>query len=216
MRTFLLGLAAAVCLCPSAEAQTVQLPRADVHFVVGWQNIHKEQPFDSYNDWLNDIFYGGAGAGWFWTENLKTQVDIGAGTKGSQSRYRQFTVNGNPAYETARVETRQTSVAIAQQYQFFRNQWFHPRIAAGVDLARETTIEEYQPVSVYDPVLRVTRTVQPGRTEGPEHRFVARPFAEGGFKAYVTPRAFFTGDMRMMFRHGIDEVLFRAGFGLDF
>ena len=32
----------------------------------------------------------------------------------------------------------------------------------------------------------------------------------------MTRRAFFTGDMRIMFRGGVEEVLFRAGFGIDF
>lgn len=209
---FLLGLLAQA----QAPAQPIQLPRADAHFVIGWQNLHKNQGADSYNDWMGDIFYGGAGAGWFWTDHLKLQVDFGAGTKGTQNRFRQFFVNGNPAYEQVRIETRQSSLAIAQQYQFFRNQWFHPRVAAGVDIARESTTEHYESFGVYDPITRTTRQVTPPRTEGPEHRFIARPFAEGGFKAYVTTRAFFTTDMRLMFRHGIDEVLFRAGFGFDF
>jgi hypothetical protein len=69
---------------------------------------------------------------------------------------------------------------------------------------------------VFDNATRTSRTIAPARTEGPEHDFIARPFAEGGLKAYVTRRAFFTTDMRMMFRPGIDEVLFRAGFGFDF
>jgi hypothetical protein len=32
----------------------------------------------------------------------------------------------------------------------------------------------------------------------------------------MTPRAYFTGDARVMLRDGIDEVLFRLGFGVDF
>ena len=32
----------------------------------------------------------------------------------------------------------------------------------------------------------------------------------------MTRRAFFTSDTRLMFRSGIDEVLFRFGFGVDF
>ena len=32
----------------------------------------------------------------------------------------------------------------------------------------------------------------------------------------MTRQAFFTGDTRLMFRNGLDEVLFRAGFGIDF
>ncbi len=111
---------------------------------------------------------------------------------------------------------RQQSVAVAQHYQFFRNQWFHPHVGAGVDIARETTTEEYNPVIVFDSVTRVSREITPARTEGLDHRTIARPFAEAGFKAYMTRRAFFTGDTRVMVRRGVDEVLFRFGFGVDF
>ncbi len=114
------------------------------------------------------------------------------------------------------MSVRQQSVAVAQHYQFFRNQWFHPHVGAGVDIARETTTEEYNPVIVFDSVTRVSREITPARTEGLDHRTIARPFAEAGFKAYMTRRAFFTGDTRVMVRHGVDEVLFRVGFGVDF
>jgi opacity protein-like surface antigen len=217
MRTLLLGLVAAGWLCPAAAAQTPpRLARADVHVVLGWQNLHKEQPADHDNDWLNAIFYGGAGAGWYWTDNLKTQIDFGAGTRGNQYRYGQFFENGSPFYESSRLSVRQSAVTIQQQYQFFRNQWFHPHVGAGVELARETTTEQYQPVFAFDNVTRTSRQILPARTEGPEHDFVARGVGELGFKAYMTRRAFFTGDMRLLFRNRIDEVLFRVGFGVDF
>ena len=32
----------------------------------------------------------------------------------------------------------------------------------------------------------------------------------------MTRRAFFTADTRLMFKNGLDEVLFRLGFGIDF
>ena len=52
--------------------------------MIGWQNLHKDQPAEQRysDDWINGIFYGGGGAGWYWTDNLKTQVDFGGGTKG--------------------------------------------------------------------------------------------------------------------------------------
>jgi hypothetical protein len=210
---WLMGTALAMAQEPSAP-----INRGDVHFVIGWQNLHKAQPIEqSYsNDWLNGIFYGGAGAGWYWTDHLKTQVDIGGGTRTRQYRYEYTVVNGQSRSTSSQLNLQQQNVAIAQQYQFFRNQWFHPHVAAGVDIARETTTEVYQPVLVYDSTGRITTTITPGRTEGPEHRFIARPFLEGGFKGYVTRRAFFTGDTRLMVRKGIDEVLFRIGFGVDF
>jgi Outer membrane protein beta-barrel domain len=202
-------------LLAQAPAAPPALPRADVHAAAGWQNLRKEQPLDSYNDWLNAILYGGVGAGWYWTDHLKTQIDVGAGTRADQYRTRQLVIDGSPAYESSRAAIRETSVSIGQQFQFFRNQWFHPHAGAGVELARESTTLEYQPVIIFDSTTHASKVVGLAHHET-EHRFLARAFAEGGFKAYMTRRGFFTGDMRLMFRNGIDEVLFRAGFGVDF
>src|SRR4051794_37606076 len=150
MKAFLLASIAAALLPAVASAQTpVALPRADAHAVLGWQNLHKDAPTDHYNDWLNDIFYGGAGAGWDWTDHLKTQVDVGAGTRAQQYRTRQLPAGRTFAYESSRLDVRQSAVTIQQQYQFFRNQWFHPHVGAGVELARETTTETFQPVIVF-------------------------------------------------------------------
>lgn len=195
------------------------IPRADFHAVIGWQNLRRntgDDRFGSYNNWANGIFYGGAGAGWHWTDHHKTQVDFGAGTRGDHYRYRAVSINGAQGSEVSHVRVQQQSLALSQQYQFYRNQWFHPRLGLGVDIARETLTEDFQPLTVYDPVSRTSRLIAPARTEGPTHRLVARPFGEAGFKAYMTRRSFFTTDMRLMFRDGIDEVLFRLGFGIDF
>src|SRR5262245_31832068 len=212
MTAWLMGCAMAAGQEPAGRAAT----RADLHFVIGWQNLHKDAPLDSFDDWLNDLFYGGAGVGWYWTDKLKAQVDFGAGTHGRQFRYEPIGSGVTQTYQTSRVDVRQSSIAIGQQYQFFHNQWFHPHVGAGVDIARETTIERYDPVFGFDPVTRTTRQLSGPRTEGPDHDVVARPFVETGFKAYMTRRSFFTGDMRLMAHHGIDEVLFRMGFGIDF
>src|SRR5262245_12997341 len=127
MKNLVLALAVTVLGWTDAAAQTpappVKLPRADAQFVIGWQNLHKEQPQDHYNDWLNDIFYGAAGAGWYWTDNIKTQVDVGAGSRGRQYRTRQFQIDRNVAYESSELSVREAAVTITQQYQFFRNQW---------------------------------------------------------------------------------------------
>ena len=212
----LLTLLQAQPAVPAQSAEPAPL-RADLHVVAGWQHLHREQPAQqSYDDWMNGIFYAWAGAGVYWTEHLKTQIDFGAGTKGHQYRYEQVTVGGNQGYQSSRVSVNQQSLAIGQQYQFFRNAWFHPHVGAGVDLARETTTTEYEATTVYDPVTRVYRQVAPRQTEGPDSTFVARAFVETGFKAYMTRRAFFTADGRVKFRGNIDEVIFRFGFGIDF
>jgi hypothetical protein len=192
------------------------LPRADVHAAAGWQNLHKEQAYEHYDNWLNAILYGGVGAGWYWNDHLKTQIDFGAGTRDHQFRTEQTVIDGQPAYASSRAAIREANVSIGQQYQFFRNQWFHPHAGAGIEIARETVTEEYQPIYVFDNVTHTSKPVTPATSTPPEHRWLARAFADGGFKAYMTRRTFFLGDMRVMFRGGIDEVLFRAGFGIDF
>lgn len=221
MKTFLLasGVWLLVSATAGAQAPAPAAPRADFHAVIGWQNLRQDRrsdTFDTHNNWANGIFYGGAGAGWYWTEHAKTQVDFGGGTLGRSYRYRQLTINGVQSGGGSRVAVRQQKVAVSQQYQFFRNQWFHPHVGAGLDLARETRREEFDPIFAFDPVARTSRQVSPARTEGPSHKTIVRPFGEVGFKAYMTRRAFFTGDTRVMFRGGIDEVLFRIGFGVDF
>lgn len=210
-------LLAASGLASAQEPSRTPLTRADTHFVIGWQNLNKQQPDpQAYDNWVNGIFYGGAGAGWYWTDHLKTQVDFGAGTEGQQYRYERIVINGQTTSTSSRVHVRQQSLAVSQQYQFFRNQWFHPHVGAGIDIARETTREEYSPIFVFDSVTRTSRQLEPPPNEGPEHLTIARPFAEVGFKAYMTRRAFFTADTRLMYRKGLDEVLFRLGFGIDF
>ena len=189
--------------------------RGDVEAVLGWQNLRNHEAPNTYNDWVNDIFYGGAGAGLYWTDHLKTQIDFGAGTRGQSFRYETFLVNGVSTFEYSRVRTQQTSFAIGQQYQFFRNQWFHPHAGAGIDFARRSIVEEYEPVTVFDNASRTTRVISPGRPET-DTEFATRPFIETGFKAYMTRKSFFTSDARVLFKSGFDEVLFRFGFGVDF
>src|SRR5437870_745843 len=101
MKNLILAVTAwllAVGVAAAQDASRAPLIRSDAHFVIGWQNLRKEQPPQQpggyHNDWLNRIFYGGAGAGWYWTDNLKTQVDFGAGTKADQYRYSYTTTGG--------------------------------------------------------------------------------------------------------------------------
>jgi opacity protein-like surface antigen len=225
MKTFLIaavgGLVfSSAALGGQAPVAAAAQPRADVHGVAGWQSLRAprlDSTFDRYgDDWANDIGYGGAGVGWYWTEHLKTQIDVGAGTEGEHYQHRLITVGGQSSSESSRRRIQKTSLALSQQYQFFRNQWFHPHVGLGVDLARETATTEFTPVFIYDPVARTSRQISDFRTEGPLHRAVVRPFGEVGFKAYMTQRAFFTTDARLLFRGDLEEVLFRFGFGVDF
>ena len=101
-------------------------------------------------------------------------------------------------------------------YQFYRNAWAHPHVAAGVDLTWETHEQEDQPVFFYDSQSRVSPVLQPARTIGPSTELLVRPFVELGTKLYVSPRSFFRTDLRVTLGGGAEEVLLRFGFGVDF
>jgi hypothetical protein len=51
---------------------------------------------------------------------------------------------------------------------------------------------------------------------GPATTFRPKPMAALGFKAYMTPRAFFRNDLRLVLSDKIDAVIWRFGIGVDF
>lgn len=216
-------LAGAFLLAAStAFAQTPAPPspiaRADVTGTLGWFNAEKAEihslPYS--NDWYSRSLHGSLGAGWYWTDNLKTEIDVAATTKAEMYASRQLVVDGRQTYSSSEFSFDTRKLAVSQQYQFYRNVFFHPHLAAGVDLTWERVSERVAPTFTYDPVARTSTQTSPSRTVGPETSFRARPFAAVGFKAYMTPRSFFRSDMRWTFHGGIDEVLLRFGFGVDF
>jgi hypothetical protein len=217
-------LAAAIGACAlllegDALAQTARpdpIARADVLGVVGWLHVDRSDldPYD-YGTWVNRIGFAGGGMGWYWTDHLKTEVD--AGVSSSATRYvpRVLDIDGHPVYGSSRYTFSSRHLAISQQYQFFRNVWFHPHLSAGIDFTWRETGREDEPSYTFDPVTRQSRFVAE-RSFPPTTDVLTRPFAGAGFKAYVSERSFFRLDMRLTFRDGVEQVLFRFGFGADF
>jgi hypothetical protein len=217
-RSFSQVIAAAglmACVWSPASAQTQPIPRRDVSATIGWLDAKAEDAgFLSYNRWESSL-YGSAGAGWYWTDHLKTEVDFGAGTKGDVYLSSPLVINGVPGQSIERQFSRRI-LGLSQQYQFFRNAWFHPYLAAGANLTWERRTDRFSPLFVYDQGTRTSRQVLPERFEGPRTEFDVRPFVGAGFKTYMTRRAFFRSDLRVGFKNGVDETLLRFGFGADF
>jgi hypothetical protein len=220
VKTFrlLLVLAAVIPLAtPHASAQTTAVVRGDVAGTLGTQvvNTGDTNRFLS-NRRFEGGFYGAASAGWYWTEHVRTQLDFGARTKGRSYIPYPVVIGGAQTYYASdRTFSRQT-VGIGQQYQFFHNAWFHPYLGAGANLTWERSRLHTAAAYAYDPATRLSRVVSPERTGAPQRDFFVNPFVESGFKAYMTPRTFFRGDLRVAFRHGVDDVVTRFGFGFDF
>jgi hypothetical protein len=204
-----------------ADAQTIPtaaqpVPRKDVTFTAGWLSGKARIDTESWNDWYNRSLYGGITGGYFWTDHLKTEVEVGAATSSKLHGYSRVLVDNFQTYRNSEVSFKTTRIAIGQQYQFYRNAWFHPHLGAGVDLLWETRRERLSAVTTYDSVTRQNRELRPAQDLGPETTLKPRAFGEMGFKAYMTPKTFFRTDLRITGRPRAEQVLFRFGFGVDF
>ena len=203
-------------IAPAAGAQSRQVIRGDAAGTIGWLAANTQSP-SSYDrdDWASSLF-GSGSVGWHWSDNLKTEFDFGAGTEADAYETRQITVGTRTTYVSTRSHFARRTLGLSQQYQFFHNSWFHPHVAAGVNLTWERRTDDILPIYFYDDIARTSRLLEGQRTEGPDTSFTVRPFVALGYKAYMTERMFFRNDLRIAFRGGIDETTLRLGFGFDF
>jgi outer membrane protein W len=208
-----------LAIAPGASAQVQQpgnpVARMDVTGVLAWFNADKAD-LDEYDNWYNRAIYGGAALGWYWTDNLKTEVDVGVTSRADRDVYSVVVVDGRQISRESTFHFSTRRVTLGQQYQLYRNVWFHPHVAAGLDLTWEKTDREDDVLFIFDPVARQTLPASDEQDFPTRTDFHARPYLGLGFKAYMTQRAFFRSDLRLVFRNGVDEVLLRFGFGADF
>lgn len=210
-------MAAALLSAGPSFAQTgPRLPRGDGAGYVGWLAAEDEAGRRYVNRGWEDLFFGAVGAGWYWTEHLKLEVDFGASTAADAYRVEPLLIDGVQAYQNAETRFSRRTLGISQQFQYGRNAWFHPHVGAGLNLTWERRTTRYHPLIVYDGRVPPPRIIREGHTEGPVTTMRVRPFVAAGFKGYLTPRVFFRSDVRLAFRHGLEESLVRAGFGVDF
>ena len=200
---------------PAAAQTDPPVIRGDIAASVGWLAVNTS-PSTLYddNDWV-DSFLGAVSAGWHWTDNLKTELDLGASTKVSAYRTDSVTIDGRLTYQTTRTTSSRRTVGLAQQYQFFHNVWFHPHVAAGATVSWERAVARGNPIFFYDPA-RGAQLGAPGTPERTRTIVTVKPFVASGFKAYMTDRVFFRSDIRVAFRGGTDDLLMRVGIGVDF
>lgn len=201
-----LGFVLLAAIPVNAQSAT-PLGRGDLQAAVGWQNLRTEPT--SYGDrWMNGIALVDGAAGWYWTDHLRTQLDAGIGTEG---RYYGTTQVGGAlpgAFDTVETLVRPVTFAVSQQYQFFRNAYFHPHLGAGLLVRRERVVERHQLYSPYE-----ANRIQGYTTDFTRTRTAA--VLDAGFKAYWSQRGFFVTDARLTLRSGIEGLLLRFGFGVD-
>jgi hypothetical protein len=210
--------AAILAACPSfAQPAAAPLTRADASGLIGWLNVDRSAEEDSrYDDWANRIAFVGGTFGWHWTDHLKTEIDAGLTSEVDRFVTIEVEQGGFEGYTLSERTFSSRHVAVGQRYQFYRNAFFHPRVGVGVDVDRRTERRHDHETIVFDRATGRSSVLLPDRDFARSTTTQVRPFAEAGFKAYFNRRAFFRSDMRLTFRGGVDEVLFRFGFGADF
>lgn len=194
-------------------ASAAAAARPDFSASLGWFNANKGE-LSSHNNWYNRALHGAATFGWHWSTHLKTELEVSATTEADFFASREEIINARLVYIPAEYDFATRHVSVAQHYQFGENAWFHPNLAAGIDINWETVRRLDRDAYHYDgrqaTLVRLT-TRHPARTD-----VHVRPLLSAGFKAYMTPRSFFRSDLRFVVGRRIEDVLLRFGLGVDF
>ena len=182
--------------------------RWDVAGQLALLNRNKTELGSRWDHWYEAPLIQGS-AGHYWTPHIKTELEIaasGQGTIGVEEdlRYREHML-------------RESTVGATAVYQFLDNQWVHPFVGAGLEVARERHVAESLPSSVERfPTTALPLTLRPVPAID-NVSYSVRPVVAGGFKFYVSQRAFVRTEVRTSF--SADRPLaiqWRGGVGIDF
>jgi opacity protein-like surface antigen len=209
---FLLSMSAD--LAWAQETSMGRLVRADVTGAIGWLQVRKDS-LHGYDDW-NPTLFGGASAGFYLTDHVKLEAQAGASHEFSVYASNTIDVDGRRFTGVSEYEFAARRGSLAVQYQFGRNQWFHPYLGAGIEVMAERVSQREQAIYSFDPVTRQSRLARP-EVQHPDHTDV-KPMGlvQTGFKNYFHPRVFFLTDLRVGLGSDARDVLMRFGLGVDF
>jgi hypothetical protein len=201
-------------LVPAASAQDTSpyqaLPRLDVTGVTGWLSHHvPDEGLDS--DSWNNRWYGGAQFGHYWTEHLKTEMEIGLTNEGESWAVYPAYVSPRPGEVRFINEARRSqdvTVSLGQRWQFFSNQWVHPFVGGGIDANHARIRREFHSFAPGVGPPQITRLADGG--------WHAAIHGVAGVKVYFTARSFVRFDGRVASGQDGQHVVFRVGLGRDF
>jgi len=206
------SLSALLALAPDASAQqpvpVTAIGRWDVAGQLALLNRNKSELGSRWDHWYEAPLIQGS-AGHYWTPHFKTELEIatsGQGTIGVEEnlRYREHML-------------RESTVGATAVYQFLDNQWVHPFVGAGLEVARERHVAESLPSSIERfPTTALPLTLRPVPAID-NISYSVRPVLTGGFKFYISQRAFVRTEVRTSF--STDRPLaiqWRGGVGIDF
>jgi hypothetical protein len=205
----------------STAAAVEPLPRWDTMGFFGWRGTRVDETDYNRSQWDSRLVYGGT-VGYYWTTNLKLEVDVSGTSPSEYYTFEPHQVPGAayPFFIRSDHRTVTASVGGSVIYQFFENASFHPFVGAGaawmtmrdrINTPRQSQVVSRGPNGPYDVV--VISEAQSGNHNDSE----ALGLIVTGFKAYPGERLFFRSDMQWAIGAGrFREVTWRLGVGVDF
>jgi len=220
--TILLCLAA-LAVAGSAHAQqptTLTLPtgaRWDAAGQLALLNRNTSN-LSRWNHWYSAPAVDGT-AGRYWTPHFKTEFEMGTAGAGTIDGEDEAAVPGlSVSFPRYREHTlRESTFGATAVYQFFDNQWVHPFVGAGAELVRERHTADALPAQTLRLSTTVPNQILPALPAIDSVSYSVRPLVTGGFKFYVSPRAFARLEVRTAFSADRPLALqWRGGVGFDF
>jgi hypothetical protein len=207
---------AAVPTMARAQPSVIPLPRNDVVISIGWFGGDYLDR-DTYDLGWKPSVHLGLGGGHYWTDNLKTEVEAVWISPVETTSYEQVPIGGGFSYGRTAYRFQSSKLSFSQTYQFGRNAWVHPFLAAGVDVDYLRSVED-RPIQLATTVVnnRTGIPVQIPALHETESTIQARPFVKGGFKMYASDRLFFTTEWKLGLGDGVQNALWKTGIGVDF
>jgi hypothetical protein len=214
----LVAAVAGVLLPALAQAQidAPRLPRNDATLSIGLNGGWYED-VGEYDHWHGTLF-GGVSTGHYWTQNLKTDIEAAWLSTAKADNYEPIIFGGASTYVRTSYRVNDLKVSLAQSFQFGRNAWVHPYLGAGADIIHRRETEDRAPqfASVFTGTNTPSRTVLIPASREHESDIRVVPFVKGGFKLYVSDRAFFVQEFKFGIGAHLEHALWKTGIGFDF
>ncbi len=209
MRYTVMFAAVLACTAGVAQAQPASPPLTGFDFTASIGLFSADRSETAGNTSWSGSFFKGVSAGYYWTDHLKTEVELGLPNPTEGYSYSNERLANGIFLSTYDERTYSgPKFGVAQVYQFGRNAPFHPYAFAGVDVDRERIdLDRHSFVSGSSSLERDETSSS--------NRIRARGFTGAGFKAYVSERAFFKGEMKLDIGQSLNQVTWKAGVGVD-
>jgi len=206
----------------TAEAQQAAPsapPRWDVNLNAGIFG-HRPGDFDDrYNNWYTEGRYA-ASIGYYWTENLKTELEFAHSGEGDRYVQEAVRVPRTGALHSVPVEAfdRLQQTSLRMVWQFGNNTWVHPYVNAGYVLDADRQSRRSPVTYSYpgDPRTVPPILVQPEISSGPDIEYRSGVSLGAGSKFYVAPAAYINTGVQWTYTRPAKTITFYSGFGVEF